>query len=203
MSIRGRSKCDIKNKQILEAAIALFVEGGYHNTSMDRVAALAGVSKQTIYSHFSNKQELFRSAVQSRRSDYFDADLIFDNRAPGRETLLKFATILLDLLLSEDVVRTRRVCDAEAESHPEVAAAYFSEGPEHTTQLLTEYLGKLHDSGQLAIRNPHFAAIQLQYMLAGEAQMRALLQQPAWTKDQIAAYLESCIEMFWRAYAPY
>jgi AcrR family transcriptional regulator len=203
MSNRGRSKCDIKNKQILEAAIALFVEGGYHNTSMDQVAALAGVSKQTVYSHFSNKHELFKCAVQSRRSDYFGADLTLDNQAPPRETLLKFAKTLLDLLLSEDVVRTRRVCDAEAESHPEVAATYFSEGPEHTTRLLTEYLSKLNETGQLAIRNPHYAAIQLQYMLTGEAQMRALLQQPAWSKDQVMAYLDSCIEMFWRAYTPY
>ena len=203
MSNRGRSKCDIKNRQILEAAIALFVEGGYHSTSMDQVAALAGVSKQTVYSHFSNKHELFKSAVQSRRSDYFSADLTLNNHAPPRETLLKFAKTLLDLLVSEDVVRTRRVCESEAESHPEVAATYFSEGPEHTTQLLTEYLDNLQDFGHLAINNPRHAAIQLKHMLTGEAQMRALLNQPAWTNEQEMAYLDSCIDMFLRAYAPH
>lgn len=201
MSNRGRAKSDIKNRQILEAAIRLFVGSGYHNTSMDQVAAAAGVSKQTVYSHFSNKQELFKSAVKSRRSDFLGAELTLDIQAPPRETLRRFATALLRLLLSEDVVRTRRVCDAEAESHPEVAAAYFSEGPEHTTRLLTEYLEQLHDSGQLSISNPHHAAIQLLYMLTGEAQMRALLNQPAWTENQVIAYLDSSIEMFLRAYA--
>lgn len=201
MSHRGRSKSDRKNRQILEAAIALFVEGGYHNTSMEQVAISAGVSKQTVYSHFTSKQELFKSAVKSRRSDYLGAALTLDTHAPARETLLTFAKALLDLLLSEDVVRTRRVCDAEAESHPEVAAAYFSEGPEHTTRLLSDYLDKLDTAGQLAISNPHYAAIQLQYMLTGEAQLRALLNQAAWTEEQLKTYLDSCIDMFLRAYA--
>ncbi len=201
MSNRGRTKSDKKNRQILEAAIKLFVGSGYHNTSMDEIAASAGVSKQTIYSHFSNKQELFKSAVQSRRSDFLGAELALDTEAPPRDTLRKFATALLKLLLSEDVVRTRRVCDAEAESHPEVAAAYFSEGPEHTTRMLSAYLKKLHDSGQLTISNPDHAAIQLLYMLTGEAQMRALLNQPVWTDEQVMDYLDSSIEMFMRAYA--
>jgi AcrR family transcriptional regulator len=201
MSNRGRAKSDTKNRQILDAAIRLFVGNGYHNTSMDQIAASAGVSKQTVYSHFTNKQELFKSAVQSRRSEFLGAELALDTQAPPRATLRRFATALLRLLLSEDVVRTRRVCDAEAESHPEVAAAYFSEGPEHTTRLLSEYLTQLHHSGKLRISNPHHAAIQLLYMLTGEAQMRALLNQPAWTEEQVTAYLDSSIAMFLRAYA--
>ncbi len=201
MGNRGRAKSDIKNRQILEAAISLFVGNGYHNTSMDQVAAAAGVSKQTVYSHFRNKQELFKSAVQSRRSDFLGAELTLDTNAPPRETLRQFARALLRLLLSDDVVRTRRICDAEAESHPEVAAAYFSEGPEHTTRLLTEYLTQLNDSGQLSIRNTRHGAIQLLYMLTGEAQMRALLNQPQWTENQVAAYLDSSIDMFLRGYA--
>lgn len=48
---------------IREAAAALFLEKGYQGTSMDDVAAAAGVSKQTIYTHFANKEVLFADLV--------------------------------------------------------------------------------------------------------------------------------------------
>src|SRR5689334_24207758 len=48
---------------IREAAATLFLERGYQGTSMDDVAAAAQVSKQTIYTHFANKQQLFADLV--------------------------------------------------------------------------------------------------------------------------------------------
>src|ERR1700730_18654570 len=44
---------------IREAATTLFLRSGYLGTSMDEIAALAGVSKQTLYTHFANKEQLF------------------------------------------------------------------------------------------------------------------------------------------------
>lgn len=202
MARKGRSKSSEKNRQILNAAIELFVEGGYHSTSMDMIAANAGVSKQTVYSHFSSKQDLFRSAVKSKRSDYLTHSLLLDPAAPLHDSLMEFALALLGLLLSEDVVRTRRVCEAEAESHPEVAAAYFAEGPEHVTGLLSDYLAHQHKTGKLHIGTPRYAAIQLLHMVTGEAQLKALLNQPGWNKREIKTYVNSCIEMFLRAYGP-
>src|SRR5579859_5012988 len=48
---------------IREAAAALFLEKGYQGTSMDDVAAAAQISKQTIYTHFASKEELFADLV--------------------------------------------------------------------------------------------------------------------------------------------
>lgn len=61
----GRPKDLAKREAILEAAKALFLSLGYANTSMDAVAAAAGVSKLTVYSHFTDKQTLFCSAVMA------------------------------------------------------------------------------------------------------------------------------------------
>ncbi len=64
MVTRGRPKSDKKRQQILDAAAQLFASQGYTNTSLETVAAAAGVSKQTIYSHFSSKQEVLREGVK-------------------------------------------------------------------------------------------------------------------------------------------
>lgn len=50
---------DRKRHAIVEAAIAQFRQHGFEATSMDRVAATAGVSKRTVYNHFPSKDALF------------------------------------------------------------------------------------------------------------------------------------------------
>ena len=45
-----------KQEQILQGAMQVFLAQGYEGTSMDRIAAAAGVSKHTIYSYFHDKQ---------------------------------------------------------------------------------------------------------------------------------------------------
>src|ERR1041385_1502824 len=52
-----------KQRAIMDAARTLFLEQGYAGTSMDEVAGLAGVSKQTVYKHFTDKESLFRAIV--------------------------------------------------------------------------------------------------------------------------------------------
>lgn len=60
----GRPK-DLKKRQlILEKAKQLFLEQGYHASTMNQVAALAGVSKITVYNHFSDKANLFTCAIE-------------------------------------------------------------------------------------------------------------------------------------------
>ena len=48
---------------IVAAAAAAFSERGYHGTSMDEVAAAAGVSKPAVYSHFGSKEELYVECI--------------------------------------------------------------------------------------------------------------------------------------------
>src|SRR5476649_1659951 len=50
---------DRKRQAIVDAAIAEFRAFGFEATSMDKIAATAGVSKRTVYNHFPSKDELF------------------------------------------------------------------------------------------------------------------------------------------------
>ncbi|MBD2093734.1 TetR/AcrR family transcriptional regulator [Trichocoleus sp. FACHB-591] len=53
-----------KAEQILQGALQEFLQGGYAATSMARIAATAGVSKETLYSYFESKEKLFAAIVQ-------------------------------------------------------------------------------------------------------------------------------------------
>ena len=97
-----------KRAQITKAAREVFLERGYAATSMDAVTALAGVSKQTIYSYFPSKGELF--------ADFLDGELghlRVDIGAPApitsmaqlRATLLAVATALVRRFMRNDTIR--------------------------------------------------------------------------------------------------
>ncbi len=59
---------------ILQAALELFAEKGFHETSMASVAERAGVGKGTLYWHFSSKDEMFRT-VLTERGDIFNSEV--------------------------------------------------------------------------------------------------------------------------------
>ena len=58
-----RRQPEVSRGEILDAALACFSERGYHGTSVDDIAARAGLSKGAIYWHFAGKRELFLALV--------------------------------------------------------------------------------------------------------------------------------------------
>jgi AcrR family transcriptional regulator len=59
----GRPRSAKAHRAILDAALALLVEQGYHGLSMEAVAARAGVGKTTIYRRWPSKQEIVIEAI--------------------------------------------------------------------------------------------------------------------------------------------
>lgn len=49
---------------IIKSAVSVFTENGYENTTMEKIAVEAGVSKGGLYHHFSSKDEIFTYALK-------------------------------------------------------------------------------------------------------------------------------------------
>jgi AcrR family transcriptional regulator len=64
-----------KSEAILAGAMQEFLAHGYASTSMDKVAAAAGVSKATVYNHFQDKEGLFNALNQQLVEKKFRAVL--------------------------------------------------------------------------------------------------------------------------------
>ncbi|SDC47836.1 MULTISPECIES: TetR/AcrR family transcriptional regulator [unclassified Candidatus Frackibacter] len=58
--------------KIIEVAVELFANYGYHKTTMDLIAEKAGVAKGTLYWHFSSKNELFNGIIERNLNKYFN-----------------------------------------------------------------------------------------------------------------------------------
>jgi AcrR family transcriptional regulator len=116
-------------QELLEAALALFVEKGFAAARTDEVAHRAGVSKGTLYLYYPSKEELFKAVVRHNLSALI---------AEGIETLAAYPGSTAELL--RYVIHTwwERVGDtqaggihkvilAEARNFPEIAAFYAAE----------------------------------------------------------------------------
>jgi AcrR family transcriptional regulator len=199
---RGRAKSEEKRQLMLDAATSLFIEFGYSGTSMEQIADIAGVSKQTLYSHFGGKEGLFVAAIECRCIHYELSEAFFDNERPIADVLYQLCVHFTDLLLSEEGIRVHRLCCAEAEQYPDVSKLFYEAGPQHLIDILAEYLTRQHNRGMVNIESPYFAASQLLFMVKGEAQMRALLNcKDAGVSKNLPAYLKSCVDLFLSGYA--
>lgn len=169
----GRPKSDMKRQRILSSASSLFLTQGFSNTSMDAVANQANVSKQTVYSHFTNKEQLFTAVIEKKLKDYqFDADSLIESH-PLKSTLTQTALSLIELYLDEQVVAMYRVVIGEIVIAPHVAQLFYNAGIKHTTDLLHSYLQpylKRQTPAQVKEQLIHFLN-----MLKGEYHMKSIL----------------------------
>src|SRR5438034_9161233 len=64
-STRRRAQAAETRQDILKAALRLFLEGGYTRTTINDVAAAAGVAVETIYRGFGSKAALFKGVIEA------------------------------------------------------------------------------------------------------------------------------------------
>ncbi len=203
MKSKTRSKSSTKRQQILQAATQLFTEQGYASTSMDLIARHADVSKQTVYSHFGSKDELFAAAIEDRCDSYQMLNFSLDDLSNPKATLLTLAQRFLCMLTSKEACAVHKICAYEAKSYPLLSELFYQAGPEKVTNDVAELMAILNERKILTIENPRFAALQFLNMMKGEVWMRVEFNtKHQLSEEEINAYLLSSVELFMRGYAP-
>ncbi len=200
----GRPKDLEKREAILDAARDLFLAQGYAPTSMEAIAAAAGVSKLTVYSHFGDKETLFRTAIE-KHCDATLPHVAFDFAEDRdlRAQLLAIARAFRTLMFSPEAVALHRVLIAEAQPDSDLARAFYAAGPCRTIDELAGFLDAVHRAGRMRVDDTHAAASQFFAMLKGETHLCRLIGLPAQAgAPSASAQIDSVVDMFMRAYAP-
>lgn len=164
-----------KRTQILKGALTVFLEYGYKGTSMDRVADEAGVSKQTIYSHFKDKENLFHELVEHLSGSLFD-NHDTDQRLfelPPHAFLVRTANLFFEQMDKWEYKSFFRVVVAESGRFPELAQLYVKKAVEPGLELLVNYF-KAHP--ELQLDDPEVVARVFRGSLASFALVQDILQ---------------------------
>lgn len=153
---------DLKRDAILKAAAAEFRANGFEATSMDRIAAVAEVSKRTVYNHFPSKEELFaETIVQLFQASAELLELPYRPDLPLREQLSELLRLKMRTLEQKDFLDLARVAISEAIHAPERALPVFARLNERE-EGVTAWIRAAQADGKLKAGDPVFAATMLQ-----------------------------------------
>lgn len=155
-----------KRRAILRAAADVFLEHGYLGASMDEVATRAGVSKQTVYKQFHDKEHLFTEIILGTTTQVVGgfarafADTL-DGATDVHQAFHDLARAFVGNLMQPEVLRLRRLVVAEADRFPEISGAWFQGAFHRSLVLLGEAMTRLSERGLLrGLADPTLAAYQ-------------------------------------------
>jgi TetR/AcrR family transcriptional repressor of mexJK operon len=171
----GRPKNLQKRQQILTAASDLFLQKGFSTSSMDNVAQSAGVSKQTVYSHFANKEALFMAVIQHKVDQYqLDGETEACQQLTLDVRLQNIAHRFVKLLQDPEVCAMYRVVIGEFKTAPQAAEIFYRAGPQHGFDMLCDVL---EQSGFQSWSSPDRQKLAVEFfnLLKGEYHMRNLI----------------------------
>ena len=198
---QGRPVDQAKRKAIVDAAARRFFEHGFSATSIEQVAADAGVSKVTVYNQFGDKQALFAASVEAE-CERLRGEFIIDIPAGAglRESLLAFGEAMSQFLSRPEMVQFERRIAAETERNPELGAAFLAAGPYRIRAAFAGMLAGMNEAGKVAIEDCELAAEQFASMCKGMGDLSRRFGVPRDARRD-RERIEGAVEVFCRAYA--
>ncbi|GAA5192631.1 hypothetical protein GCM10023322_52680 [Rugosimonospora acidiphila] len=124
-----------RRDDILDAAVRLFVTGGFRQVTLDDIVAAAHVTKRTIYGYFGDRTEIFLAAVERLRRRTLGL-------ATDGNTLEELAAKIVFALHSDEAISLHKLMIIEANRFPDLAKRFYHDGPESYIQALNQLLAE-------------------------------------------------------------
>lgn len=192
-----------KHDAIARAASEMFLAEGFERVSLDQIAQRAGVSKQTIYSHFADKEALFKAICTELtekltiplRKSVSEGDL--------RSTLTRLGEDTLAMMLHPASLDLHRLVMSAAARFPELGHVAYEAGAKRMIQDLSTLLVQRSRIGDglaepLGDERARILAEQFIGMLRGFHQIRGLLNIKPASAAARRDYVRACVDLLLR-----
>ena len=199
----GRPKDLEKRQSILDAAKRLFPQFGFDGVSMEAIAAEAGVSKLTVYSHYGDKDALFRATISAKCEEMLPPTLFHAApKGPIRRQLTSIARAFFQLITSPEAIGMHRMMSAQMGSDSRLPQMFWESGPQRVQDGFAEFLRAKIAAGQLAIPDVQRASSQFFCLLKGELHARMSCGCPVdFSEREVGEHIRATVDLFLRAYA--
>ncbi len=198
----GRPKDLGKRAAILDVAKRLFSQNGFDGASMDQIAAEAGVSKLTVYSHFGDKESLFSAAIRAKCEEQLPSTLFLAGLEGSlREQLTAIARAFLQLVTSEEAIAMHRMMMAPGTGDTHVRELFWQAGPQQVKDVFAGFLRSRVARDELRIPDIARATSQFFCLIKGELHMQMLCGMCCdAAPGDVENHIEATVDLFLRAY---
>jgi TetR/AcrR family transcriptional regulator, mexJK operon transcriptional repressor len=203
---KREKRSEQKRRVILEAATKVFLKGGYLGTNMDEIAALSGVSKQTVYKHFASKEALFVEIVTGMTGEAGDRVLKDVSEPHDRASLAhylhNYAYKQLTIVLTPRLMQLRRLVIGEVSRFPELAKVLYERGPGRALTELAAAFKRLAERGLLEVDDPQVAASHFNWLIMAEPlnQVMLLGDEAIPSEEKLHQHVAEGVRVFLAAY---
>ena len=193
-----------KIRQIVEAAREVFLQEGFSGASMDLIVQKAGVSKRTLYSYYSGKEQIFIDVMQMQLGvlyQQFEADP--KNPEPLADRLQRIGVELLRIANSPQTLSLFRITAAEANRFPALARLFFEERFEKVIDGIAAMLEREGASSGARTGDARQAGEHFLDLVFGTAYHRVVFGTiPPMNARAIEARVKRALEYFLETYRP-
>jgi TetR/AcrR family transcriptional repressor of mexJK operon len=201
---RGRPKDDAKRVAIVQAAKRLFLAQPYDRVSVEAIAEAAGVSKVTVYSHFSGgKEDVFVAAIGGSCEIVFDQTLLqIDVTGDFEAALRQLGADFVRMITNAEIAGLHQVILAEGARDPRLPQLFYDQVVKRSTMQLADRLAKEAAKGVIDCPDPVEAAEQFLALVQGEFVYRFNLGLGRGDPDAMERYCASSVRLFLRGLRP-
>ncbi len=194
---------DRKRRSVVEAAVKEFQRRGFDNTSMDQIAATAGVSKRTVYNHFAGKEDLFAVIIE-RIAELADVipEFEFESKKSAESQLRAIGDNIFAAIGEPEFQDLARVVLSRLINAPHASGA-LEETTNAITMQVTQWFADAKNAGMLNVPRPKVASSQFIGMLM-EYEFWPRLIGVTKQVHQVSpkTYVRDCARVIVNAYAP-
>jgi AcrR family transcriptional regulator len=189
-------------RHIISVARRLFAERSFASTGLDAVAAEAGLSRRSLYNHFTDKQELYRAVMEKALFEVAGKiPLLPAGGQSPYSALFSFSERLFELLASPLHMELLCAVIKDGVDQPWLREAYRRQAREPLLEKLENCFMRLDQSGDYYIQDPRLIAGQYLALLESSACTPQLLMGRRGSDTSFAASTQAFVYMFLKAHA--
>jgi AcrR family transcriptional regulator len=187
-----------RRQQILDAALRVFAQQGYHKASIRHIALEAGLkSPPLVYWYFKDKEELFEAVLVQlapllRQID----DIAGSLDDPPRVVLPRIGQAYLNGLRNPDFERLFRIFLSEVGHTPEIGVHFMRDGLLKLVDWLTLYFSRQVELGVLPPHDPRMSCYAFLGLMSSYILGRDVLQEPGEDLPDMESYIQGAIRIF-------
>lgn len=192
-----KTRSELKREAILKGAQAAFQQYGVRDTSMDKIAETAQVSKRTVYNHFPSKENLVTHIIKEIWGQaILGFEVAYDPASDLKSQLMELVNNQLKMMGEPEMLELTRVAMGHCLYNPDNFQQEIADFFEQETAMI-RWLKKAMADGRLKQADPLVANEQILSLLKGQAFWPQLLHaESPLSVEQKQGVAEQTVEMF-------